>query len=446
MAQKKDFLSDRLSISGVVVRLCRAFPFLTGCWIAVTVLFVLLNVLSFGLMSPNSLFIIDAKTTRIQFQPQTPTFPNIPVSGVNLQNGDFFLQAFSAENNGEPLEGPQSRCFLGEIAPRQGTIVELDVINGQQFMRLNAAPAADTGEAVAGTVQSLDRTWKFYQFSESKIREEAPRSQFDLGAGPKELPLQNIAMATGSADCADTTRFKGNDGRPISFAPKIDPISIDGAATLGRGVRFVVPKDAPDVPTVIDLGDEVISGNVQVMVRQSICLRSVLSLPIRILSREWPLHSNCENVYKLQSDALTIPTGTAIRGLERRWFWQPRTDGNTPATRMFGQVHFDGEMYQVSLSTGAKHLEIIYNWGRADAHSSDLLSISFFDRARAEPWLILITSLFITMTGLIVGILQIEDLRPAKKVSPAQRRPTPQQLAHRIKSQARKPKHRRPRR
>ncbi|XKD82456.1 hypothetical protein ACIRQ6_18080 [Algirhabdus cladophorae] len=382
------------SISRAVRRLCKTFPILAIIWCVLFAVTVAFYTAFFVQGSNTALFVVEATTSRLQFKTATPERSSIFVQNVNLQSGNAFLKDNTKTD-------PQAFCFSGYVTPLKGATLDFGVLEGRQNLRI----LPEDGQA-AGSVSFLTNGWALVDLADPQVgRSEGSESTQDLlnpGAQPTDMVLTDAINIAASELCQSADTSTGVSG----FAPRAEPISVDGGGSLGRGLRI---SGAGQL--LVDTDLQFISGRIQTVVRQVLCQETFFTLWGRAPN------TSCNRVYVLSGAPLTIPSGSALRGVT--------TDSDIRETAvLFGQAYFDGEMYQVNVSTEAQHLEIIGPGATDRQQRINQLSISIFDRASSEPWLVAITGLFLTMTGLIVGILQVEDRRPNTPTpTPSSKRP-----------------------
>ncbi|WP_299918360.1 hypothetical protein [uncultured Roseobacter sp.] len=400
---------------------CRITPILTILVSLVTVPLLIAIVLFAFAPTKGGLYIIGAETSRIQYQVNSPERARMMLYGVNVKIGNSFVVRtgdFPKLDNMGPTEiavpNPPEHCFWGELSPLNKTFVELSVEKGVQQLRLFAdpmSPIESQGPLATLTLPGID-------FKIEGQEEEGSRDD-SLVLDDQPL-LEDIVLAgeiqiTPAPECnmnGLTARVFGFPTR--GFATLAEPAYIDGPGELGR--RSIATKRVEKTvdwlgilrasPVTTVAGDlDYVSGEVEVFVRPFFCTEKIVQL---LGPKE--KRTGCKDIYRLDSEPLKIPSGSAIRGIVR-------ADRQDETSVLYGQVYFDGAVYQVSGSTEAEGLEMLRPGSGATRESSNVLSVSLLERVALEPLLIILTTAFFTLLGILVGILQIENDKPDSKGS-----------------------------
>ncbi|KPA21268.1 hypothetical protein shim_27330 [Shimia sp. SK013] len=362
-------------------------------------------------------FLIEAETSRFEYQVTNSEQAMLFVSGVRITSGNKEVVRKSPDS----AEVTDAHCVSGHLEPQHGAVMEFDVLNGLQRLQIRAAKGDEYKKRQTYFDRFLNWTRVFIatgpsarQFVPNK--ELVPLAALDFAGAeyvisgadaPVDVFLLDKEQPTGSltfdqhvvivedescrksenADSGARDEPKAKQTE-VAFGPRGEPIPIDGPGYIGR--RLVANTDGNWRPST-DL--EFTSGSIEILVRETLCG------PLTMLSA-----TGCRRVYRPNRDATPIPGGATLRGLQK-------ASGKEFTSLMWGQVHFDGEMYKVNVSTEAYAVDMIQPGGPSRV-AGNRLSLTLFDRLFVEPALVIAVTFFAAVIGWILSILQIEPVAP----------------------------------
>ena len=416
---------------------------------------VLLRILSVNRPSGNTLFFVDATTSDLSYVVTGPEAARVYLTGVSIRA------------DGVPVVDPSngSRCVEGYLSLQKDTVVQFSVINGLQRLSV-AHPTRPVPEEVV--LETSSKTEKAVSAREADKVQAPPQGDEAPDADPKpnqdgpvaailersrvgyvlvkpepsderstpatdeddddsgelifapegapsplvigDLPLAGNVVITEVAPGG--CEFEGPQGvtPQVAFAPRSEPFVIEGPGVLG--------SRHPDDLGSLGAGSRnttFISGEIEALVRGSVCWErftrwTQASGPVDD-STPWAMRMArnaqdiavgppCTTVYQLDKQPMPIPTGSSLRGVLDR-------NGTEPA-QLTGQVFFDGDLYRVNATVSANRITITHPSTNVQGIRRSNLEVSFLDRAFAEPWLVLMFTLFLTAFGWVLGVLQIE--------------------------------------
>ncbi|APX14311.1 hypothetical protein [Tateyamaria omphalii] len=329
---------------------------------ALLVFVVGLGILFFVVHRSEVLFVIEANTSRFEYKVMHPERIEVPVRGVRVITGNKQV-VVASDDKGEP-----DNCYSGVLLPARGTTLVFQMYQGLQQIKL--APSA---EAKDTPVARLTQGYARYKIDGAETDHTASLLAPDDDPPEGFVPLSGLSTLTQDPACI-------NGG--AAFALPEEPVVIDGTGIIGRG--FTPNANAVQASMrALDL--EYIAGEIDIVMRENICFD-------RLRGR------SCPNVFRLESDPVPIPASSALTGL-----------GENGPVQMVGQAFFEDGRYVVQASMNARKLVINqpspFNW---EATQQSLLGVSWLDRILIEPLLVVSASVFLTLLGITLGVLQIE--------------------------------------
>ncbi|MEM6824518.1 MAG: hypothetical protein AAF566_05350 [Pseudomonadota bacterium] len=385
----------------------------------------------FTVLAPSGgLFVLSAETSRLEFRVRSKSRADIILDGVVVQSrGTPVVGEF-----GEPGE---VFCYSGVFTPPLDSLVELTVEQGAPRLRVTAlnegllsraivrarpneptvlgrrtarsingvADTAGLGDPATG---QADPQKARLSFNGERITLQNNNSSFDLD---EFSPAQSAAMSLqlidpesqpGNLQVGDLTldlpvdvfsdaRCANEDGStPSKFATRTNPINLNGPAIIGRKLRPIEGNDVvlEEIPFI--------RSSVEIIIRQVLCKERFAILGD---AASFQADRECKRIYRVDNDRIDLPPGSAITG---------RVD-NDIASDFYGQVTFEDGRYQVQASTEAEAFQVLRPGAGGRISDANQVSVPLLGRLLLEPWLIVMASIFFTLSGLVLGILQIED-------------------------------------
>ena len=375
------------------------------------------------------LFVLSLETTRLDYEASGEDRAEIWLDRVLVMSDGVPLlvdheQAEGADGNLAAPVGrdgaamtvsshPQHFCYTGAVTPGPGTRVELTLRDGRQFMKITPpdlraeeeppkptflrhngqklvwapSPPQDGDAAAAGSAQDVEDVVSALLDVGGTWAGEEP----DIG----DFDLSGEVQISADPDCEDDT------SRPSGFALHT-PIFFSGPAVLGRFLReeegaYLVDEDIP-----------YLEGTVEVIISQVLCRDRLLG---GTRKQEGQNNVACPRIYRLETDPVPLPPGAALRSeilLEPARGWVTTEPDSIPAP-FVGHVLFDEGRFIVNASTEADAFIIVRPGTNGKRSDGNVLSVPFMDRILLEPSLVILASLFFALSGLLLGILQVED-------------------------------------
>lgn len=357
-----------------------SLPFFLVLWVLVFVATLLLGSLYYAGRTAGGLYLVTAETSRFEYKVTLPDRSLVYVDAVLVRSGDNFVMEADAEGIIE-----SDFCFSGYVRPSQGVFMEFGVSQARQRLRIyRDGDAPQASVAPLAVLELSDQPYVLWDPANPRVTAPAASGLvLDQEMSVGDLALQHEIEITNAPDC-----FEDGTQNRVSFAPRSEPISIDGPGHLGRSLMTT-----EDLTAVRSDEWVFIEGEIDILLREVLCWQ-------RLSLSSW--NTACTRLFRTQSDPMPIPSGSALVG----HFVE---NGNRMTSDLLGQAYFDGEMYRVNISTEAEGLSILRPGAGANLTNSNSLSVSLFERLSLEPLLVAVTTLFIGLTGLIVGVLQIES-------------------------------------
>ena len=411
--------------------LLRLAPFLGICMFASFVGLVI-SIITFAVLYPSGgLFVLSAETTRLEYEASGQTRGEIWLDGVLIRAGGKQVVDANAHPAApgimvDPVPTVSTTreyfCYTGAVTPGAGAWVELTLLDGAQFMQITPAPEPNPGDAVPKPT-----TLRFNGRALALTNEHQTRSESSADASVNALMLVPQGNSDDNSQGLDFGDFelpgrieifadpdcKTEERLPQGFGRNGDLITIDGPAILGRKLRRI----AGDY--VVDDGIPFLTGSVEVFISQVLCANRLFSL----ISANAQLDGDCDRIYRIEAEPMTLPAGAAILSEIQEEASEEANDTELQATLapFFGQVVFDDGRYHVNASTEAESFFVLRPGTGGKLQDGNALSVPFIDRVLLEPSLIILTSVFFSLSGLVLGILQIENAdspdRPAAKTA-----------------------------
>ncbi|MEM0921539.1 MAG: hypothetical protein AAGI13_00735 [Pseudomonadota bacterium] len=417
--------------------------------------------LLFWMLYPSGgLFVVNVETSRMDYDVTGVSRNEIAVEGAIVQVGQSWVvdRIASQEDPQGPfsaLTHPAAYCYTGILTPRPGTRVELAVEEGMQVLRISPSdfvpdPPPSLRETRPGPNRSPDgpqmpsfdadgeegarfATLSYngrdlfvfdgqgrpppYPDPDAKAEEEAEdplnllllppetestgstaRASVDQTLFVGDFPLNNAVTVTADPICAAHKaaldgRTDVQDGDFVTFATRAKPITVAGPAVVGRKLR------TKNETTIVDDDFPHLGGDVEVLIREVLCLNLLSSQWFNGIDAE---NRGCRRIYRVATEPVSLPPGSALTATLN-------TQREERPSFFFGQVSYEDGRYEVGVSTEADIFKILRPGSGGQLDNSNIVSVPLIDRILLEPALILFASLFFTFSGLVLGILQIED-------------------------------------
>ncbi|WP_424975699.1 hypothetical protein [Dinoroseobacter sp. S124A] len=397
---------------------CRSVPYLSGLMFLSLFCLMVLSLVFWIIFPSGGLFVVTAQTSRLDYEVTSAERSEIAVQGALVQVGsDWVVDAAQLETVTDEVpaiaDHAAAYCYRGVIRPGPATRVELSFEGGEQVLRIDAVqPDAERIESY-GTLSYNDRDLMLNADRLAQLDAGGPAADplaallldplsegEDLasdGLQPQrvgEFPLTAPFTLVSDPACAELIREDMGEGSGAAFATRSAPMTIDGPAVIGRKLRqvsglIVVDDDIPHL-----------SGQVEVIIRQALCVELIATI--------WETgfaeyDKACRRIYRVEAEPIALPPGSALTGVVTPW-----SEPEAPS-QFYGQVSFEDGRYTVDVATEADSFKVLRPGAGGRLQDSNIVSVPFIDRVLLEPWLILCASLFFTFSGLVFGILQIED-------------------------------------
>lgn len=396
--------------------LCAAVPALS-ILMFVSLAGLLVTAASFFWLYPSGgLFVLSAETTRLDYEASGQARGEIWVDGVLVRAGTTWVVDTSKykqvpEREGGPdqpptvLTLPEYFCYSGFVRPAAGARVELAFLRGTQIMRITPDPKKEgaTSATLSFEQQDLALTARHDTRPDPRPEPEANALMLapldgDEGVEPGAFKLDSSVELYADPGCEVVAQ--GAQGFGIGG----QAITIEGPAILGRKLRHADEKD------LVDDDIPILRGTVEVIIRQVLCIERLK----RAFNKEPQRYGGgCERIYRIEAEPIALPPGSTL--LSRTS--EPAHDDvgviappmvDKPAL-FYGQVEFRDGVYVLNASTEADRFIILRPGAGGTLRDGNALSVPFIDRILLEPWLILFASAFFALSGLVLGILQVED-------------------------------------
>ncbi|MEL6643301.1 MAG: hypothetical protein AAFQ79_05140 [Pseudomonadota bacterium] len=432
--------------------------------LALIVFLLLFLAVIFVLPPSTALFLIDAKTSRVEYMVDSPTASDngsIAVRGMTVRVGkDFLIEPDIKKGNGneqaseEDTETQQDSqddgekwkvaCVTGRIRPHVGTIVIMDIYNGRQRLSLRRdlvrtySPEPGTTDGNVGLDAGLGTLSGYDGKPQLPGTPETP-NPFFVGQAPEQgdpILLSDTTVLTADPECA------GDDGtvanRP-GFGTDGDAFFINGPGQLGRESSVERPREKSvelpressfERPRERESSDgrsrinvtrfpEVFEGEVEILTRSAIC---------RFLA------SACTTLLRVSSEPMTLRPGAAVTpGLAEPSALIDRSGSNSedtaatnnsrdagdeirtrsPYGSFQGYVTFDQRtlLYHFKASVEAVALFTIVPDAKTDTSPDDRFQVNALERMATEPLILWLFSALLGLVGIIIGLAQIETRR-----------------------------------
>lgn len=446
---------------------CRVLPWLSMGMFISAFLLIMCAGLFYFLKPSGGLFILSAETSRLDYLVENSARAEILLDGVLVRSNGFDVvdalkhpqtnsgsadkqikptessdpsekhdseQAGQASGNADdqkvviPSEFPDYFCYTGVLTPSFGTRVELAVLDGVQSLSVDAgqsvqrpkqnsssasrrsrrrgedtsSPTNEQGTAFEGALATLSFNDRYLVLAADHsvhpgfeahdtdldllLLDEPEDSNDRLPVAPAigDFPLSGPVIVTADPACP-----RASAGAP-AFASRQAPITVDGPSVIGRKLRTIGDE------TVVDEDIPYIRGDVEIVIRQALCFERFFPSDNGVSGNQM---RGCKRIYHVDTDSLSLPPGSAITGVARGGF----------SSDFFGQITFEDGRYAAHISTEADSFRVLRPGAGGTFENANLLSVPFLTRILLEPWLIILTTIFFTLSGLVLGILQIED-------------------------------------
>ncbi|MGR3637403.1 MAG: hypothetical protein ACU0BK_15970 [Shimia sp.] len=248
-------------------------------------------------------FLIEAETSRFEYQVTSSEQAKLFVSGVRMTSGGKDVVKKSGtgatSETGGSDDNADGHCVHGHLEPQPGAVMEFDVMNGLQRLQIRAAKDGEYLRRPTYFSRLLQLTRGFISTKPSvrkatQISEPAALAALDLAVteyvisgtdAPVDEFLLDEAQPTGSLtfdqhvviiedESCRKSENPDSDARDepspmqtdVAFGPRGESIPIDGPGYIGR--RLVVNPDGDWQPST-DL--EFTSGSIEILVRETLC-------------------------------------------------------------------------------------------------------------------------------------------------------------------------------
>lgn len=413
---------------GLKAFLLGSVPFLSTLMFA-SLIGLVTSFLTFYMLYPSGgLFVLSVETTRLDYEASGQNRGEIWLEGVLIRAGGKQVVDAAAH----PALGPKPSdavptvetaadyfCYTGAITPGPASRVELTILDGAQFMKITP-PADEPKDGDAGPKPTTLRLngQKLVRTNDHKTRpalpeiepinalllvpqpdsdEDTAASEDKSGLDVGDFELPGTIDISADPECAKVVH------RSQGFGTGGAVITIDGSAALGRKLR---PVDSGGY--VVDDDIPYLRGTVEVMISQVLCGERLFDFLSAGKQRDG---AGCDRIYRIEAEPMTLPPGAAvvseIEAEPQQWRFAKKPE-NPPAP-FFGQVTYQDRRYFVNASTEADNFIILRPGQGGTLDDSNVLSVPFIDRVLLEPTLIIFVSLFFALSGLVLGILQVED-------------------------------------
>lgn len=387
---------------------------------------LLTSVAVFAVLMPSGgLFVFSVETTRLDFDASEQERGEIWLDGVLIRAEEKQVVDAAAHPGAPgkvidpaPTVGSHRDyfCYTGAVMPGDGTRVEIAMLNGRQIMQISSPRKPSDSPALVPRPTTLSFNGQELALTAAHAVRPGTRQGsaadvlFDFGSDEGDVAaddesgldfgafeLQGPVVITADPACEEAASER--QGFAI-----LDPITIDGPAILGRKLH---PQAGA---RIVDTDIPHLQGSVEVIISQVLCWERLLSF-----IQMWSSHEkiSCKRIYRIEAEPMTLPPGSSLLSVvsdpppSGQGDRVPGLDGYS--ARVFGQVYFREGRYMVNASTEADQFIILRPGTQDDLEDGNVLSVPFMDRLVLEPLLVIFASAFFALSGLLLGILQVED-------------------------------------
>lgn len=412
------------------------FPLSLAMFAAILVwIFVVSGFLGVSVINGRAIFLINAETDRLSFENGKEAHASaFFVQGVRITAEDKLVYDVKADKE-HPF------CLTGWVAPGEGSRIHLFVRNGLQTARIENA---DTSLSNATTQFAIQETLSKKKTSdkESSDKEnsasETSEEEASEGTTSENLLLLQPDSNEGNDQSerlfVETLKMQGTvqiEADPmcmehadppveIAFAPRSEPMFIEGPGQIGRQTRLIKARSCSSQSSnedctetaplrMLDRQQAYLQGEIDILARQTLCTSLLFLKP-------------CHGLFRLGADAVPIPAGASIQGLNGK--------ANPEPSPLVGQVYFDGDFFSLNVSSDANRIAITFPDFPSGSLSYSELRLSLLDRILTDAWVLVATTLALTLFGWVMSVMQIElDRVPDDLGEPQPSTPEPPRAA-----------------
>ncbi|WP_299967507.1 hypothetical protein [uncultured Roseobacter sp.] len=362
----------------------------------------------------NAVFVIAAETDRLSFEiSESPQKTKFFIDGATIA-----FENTSVVDADAPADSQERFCLSGWIEALPGSTVDLMVIEGRQAARITEGTTVLSNGSRRFALNDTDDA---ESTTPANALMAAPSNTPD-GATPvviEALSMQGTVQIRDDADCPSSLR---SDDEEVAFAPRNEPIFIDGPGQIGQQTDVIQSKEcsgnASDCEEavsrrIMEPGRTYITGDIDILAREKLCWDQIRG-------------RDCNGLFRLDADSVPLPTGASVQGVLADELEEP--------TPLFGQVHFDGAFYVVNVWSNANWIALTFpiqtierspdpssesaaegidTFEIATELSYNELRLSFLDQILTDAWLLVAATALLTLLSWVLSVLQIElDMVP----------------------------------